>query len=284
MKQLQTEIFLFIPLALITMMLFVSSTGDAYAQNGNLFISPQRMELDKKKKTSQLHLVNKSDEVKTYEISMKNYAMNDKGSLGKEVEAMPFSSKKFIRFSPRRVTLQPGEDQYVRVMLRAPKDLEDGGYHSHIEFSEAENANNKSNEQKDGAKGAQVSFKVGAAYGVAIPVFVNIGETNGSLSLDGIKAEVNKGENTGKAVVTLKRAGNTSTQKKLTLYYVDSSGEEHLVTTPTHVSVYREVDHINREFHLRLPEDKKFASGNLKASLSEINENTVLDEETVSIQ
>ena len=283
MKQLQTKIFLSISLALITTVLFVASTGDAYAQNGNLFISPQRLHLDQKKKTSQLHLVNKSDEVKTYEIAMKNYAMNDRGSLGKEAEDMPFSSKKMVRFSPRRVTLKPGEDQYVRVMFRAPRGLEDGGYHSHIEFSEVENAS-KDKDAKDGAQGSQVSFQVSAAYGVAIPIFVSVGETNGTLSLDGISANAKKGENTGKATVTLKRAGNTSTQKKLTLSYIDGNGEEHLVATPTNVSVYREREQISREFHLRLPDGKTFATGNLKASLSEINENTVLDEETVSIQ
>ena len=271
---------------LLFLALFILATNipEANAQTGNLFVSPQRLALDKKKKTDQLHLVNKSDEVKSYEISLKNYAMNDQGRLGSEVEDMPFSSKKFIRFSPRRVTLQPGEDQYVRVMLRLPKDIANGGYHSHIEFSEIENTNKSKDGAEDEAEDAKVSFKVGAAYGVAIPLFINVGKPEGSLKLGEINSEITNGHNTGKATVTLHRQGNSSVQKKLTIYYVDKSDKEHLVITPTHISVYREIDSINREFHLRLPEGGTFASGSLKVVLSELSNQKILDEAVVSIK
>lgn len=241
--------------------------------DGYLFVSPQRLDLNRQTKIGQLHLVNKSEKKKTYSIKIVNYKMGQNGSL--EIEkAMPNSAKKFLKYSPRRVTLEPGASQYVRVMARLPKDLADGGYHSHIEFTEVENAHAKAQRQKDIAEN-RVSFSVSAAYGVAIPVFVENGSADAEANISGASFE-KKSNREGNLKVSLNREGNTSSYNLLEMNYVSASGERTSIATPARVGVYREVDNITREFKVRLPEGKVFNGGKIEIAVFDINRDTTI--------
>lgn len=273
-------------LFLFSLLMLMPDVVQAQSADGNLFISPQRLELTDQKKTGQLHLVNKSSETKTYEIKMKDYAMNAAGSLGDETESLAYSAKKMVRFSPRRVTLQGGEDQYVRVMLKLPRELEDGGYHSHIEFNEIENAHNRKANNDDTGDG-QVSFKVGASYGVAIPVFINKGDAKADVKLGDVAPQVQSGTAFGAVTLNLNRSGTTSGRKLVHIHYIDASGAEHLAGTPTRISVYREADVVKREMVLKLPDGVVFAGGQLKVTLSNIgkpgSEEEITDQKVVPL-
>lgn len=241
----------------------------ANAADGYLFISPQRLQLDDKTKTGQLHLVNKSDEQKTYEIIVKEYRMDASGNLKEGSDADGVSAKPFLRYSPRRITLAAGEDQYVRVMSKFTPETADGSYHSHLEFSEVEGLQAKTPEKNKGAKNS-VSFSVGAAYGIAIPVLLNKGDAMAVVKLVSLKPKVTAGSRTGTAELTLTREGDASSYHLFTFTYIDPAGKEHLAATPARIPVYREVGTITREFPLNLPEGVTFGGGRLKLVLTTI--------------
>ncbi|PIR34051.1 MAG: hypothetical protein COV36_01570 [Alphaproteobacteria bacterium CG11_big_fil_rev_8_21_14_0_20_44_7] len=259
---------LFLAVCLVAFLAIFANIKTAYA-DGYLFISPQRVKLSDKSKVSSLHLVNKADVPKTYEINLVNYSMENGKNL-QIVDNMKHSAKDFIRFSPRRVTLGPNEDQYVRVMARAPKDLEEGGYHVHIEFNEVENAHSKATSEGEKVDGDKVKFAVSAAYGVAIPIFVENGKTSANakiLNADySLKADGKSGELTAKFA----REGNTTSYNLMTITYIDKNGESHVAATPARLAIYRETDNIERTFALNLPEGVAFNGGEFKITLSEI--------------
>lgn len=251
---------------------------------GYLFVSPQRVDLNDKTKIAQLHLVNKSDDPKAYEIKLVNYAMGPNGSLTKK-EDMPNSAKSFIRFSPRRVTLQGGEDQYIRVMARFPKKLEDGGYHVHVEFDEVEGAFTR--KAKEGDANNKASFEIASSYSVAIPIFAEKGRTEANADLISATPKVKKNSNKGEVNVKIKRVGNATSYNLVKIHYIDKSGKPHIASTPAKIPVYREADEIDRRFVLNLPEGVRFNGGELKVSLYPINskdEGNPLDEIVAKIQ
>jgi hypothetical protein len=227
------------------------------------------LQLDDKTKTGQLHLVNKSDEEKTYDIIVKEYRMDAGGNLKEGAEMDGVSAKPYLRYSPRRVTLAAGEDQYVRVMSKFSPDTANGSYHSHLEFSEVEGVTAKSPEKSKDAK-KSVSFSVGAAYGIAVPVFLNKGDAKANVKLVSLKPKIDAGSRTGSTELTLTREGDASSYHLFTFTYIDATGKEHLAATPARIPVYREASTITREFPLILPEGVTFGSGNLKLVLTTI--------------
>ncbi len=270
--------------SIFTFIIAVALASPAHAE-GQLFISPQRVDLNKKAAVGQLHLVNKSDSIKQYEIKIINYAMNEKGNLS-VVEELPYSAKKFIRFSPRKVTLEAGEDQYVRVMARMPKTLEEGGYHTHIEFQEVQGAFNRKSDSKDLGEG-NTSFKIASTYSVAIPIFVKNGAAEGAADLIAAKATVTKGASNGSVEVEMTRSGNDTTYNLVKIYYIDASGAKHIASTPAKIPVYREADNVKRKFQLSLPKGVVFNGGELQISLHELDskeEEAPLDVVTATIQ
>ena len=254
---------------------FYSANASA---EGYLFVSPQRLDLDQRNKIGQLHLVNKSESPKAYEIKLVNYKMGEKGSL-ERVEEMPHSAKGFLRYSPRRVTLQPQEDQYIRVMARMPRTLEDGGYHTHVEFNEVEGAFSRKSQDK--TDNNQVSFEIASTYSVAVPVFVTKGEISANADIIDVSTDIKSGSNKGAAFVKIRRNGNSTSYNLLKIFYIDSNGKVHIATTPAKTSVYREIDEINRRFQLNLPEGVKFSGGKIKVAIYPIDskdEGSPLDE------
>lgn len=244
--------------------LFFATAAESKAE-GQLFISPQRLDLTSKSAIGQLHLVNKSDSPKQYEIKLVNYAMDANGNL-QIVEEMPYAADGFIRYSPRRVTLESGEDQYVRVMARMPKSLEEGGYHTHIEFDEVEGAFNRTTDSSDLGEN-NTSFSIASTYSVAIPVFVEKGKIESKADLIAVTTNIKAGESNGQAFVTMKREGNAGTYNMVEIEYIDASGNAHIAATPAKIPIYREVDEVTRKFALNLPEGVKFGSGTIRVSL-----------------
>lgn len=254
--------------ALSASIMFISNVNAS--AEGQLFISPQRLDLTDKAAIGQLHLVNKSDDIKQYEIKLVNYAMDENGNL-QAVEEMPYSADGFIRFSPRRVTLESGEDQYVRVMARMPKTLELGGYHTHIEFDEVEGAFNRKEDTKELGDN-NTSFSIASTYSVAIPVFVKNGETEANADLLSVSTNIAAGSSVGEALVGMKRTGNDGSYNVVEIEYIDAAGKVHVAATPAKIPVYREADEVNRKFALSLPEGVKFNAGEIRVSLYPIDE------------
>ena len=215
-----------------------------------LFISPHRVVVAPDQRTAEVTVANQSDYKRRYEISMIDSVMTETGAT-KRVDTFEYSAKRMVRYVPRAVVLEPGERQTVRLMVRRKKDLLDGDYHSHLLFREKPLETDEKPEGEDN----KFSFKVGATYGVAIPVIVQNGTVESAVTIGDIKKPADRKALT----VTFNRKGNAEAGAYMRAF-VKQGNEEVAISAPLWVRVYREVDSVTRDIPL-LPEAK--ATGNV---------------------
>jgi pili/flagellar assembly PapD-like chaperone len=99
--------------------LFAPETALAQKVIGDgLLVAPIEFKLGGRNRSGVVTVQNQAPERTTYRLSIVSPLKMDEGA----------DASKWIRFSPRRMTLNPGESQVVRVLLRKPLDAEKGKY------------------------------------------------------------------------------------------------------------------------------------------------------------
>ena len=164
----------------------------------NLIVTPTRVIFEGRTHSQELTLIHQGDREATYRISFLHYRMKQDGSLEeikepKANEQITFADE-FIRYSPRQITLKPGEKQTVRLMVRKPKDLAPGEYRSHVLFKEIAPPDLGVNVEK-GSKGADdksISFTLIPLFAVSIPVVVRHGNISAKVEIQ--EARIIEGE------------------------------------------------------------------------------------------
>lgn len=149
---------------------------------GDLLIAPTRVVLEGRMRAGEIILSSRASKDATYRISLTHLRMKEDGSYEEISEQDAKNSIKtaddLLRYSPRQVTLKPGESQVVKVMLRKPEGLADGEYTSHMLFRAVpDDLATGENVEAQTTQGDQISIKLIPVYGVSIPVLVRVGET-----------------------------------------------------------------------------------------------------------
>jgi hypothetical protein len=236
-----------IGLALSASALLCAST--VLAQNNSaLFVSPVRLIFDPSTSTSTKAVSNRTDDTKNYEVVMLDQVMTATGGI-QQLDTFDYSSKRMLRFMPRKIVLAGGERQIVRVMARRPADLPDGDYHTHIFFNElpvpVSTTLPVSGSEISPSKGPQ--FKVTTNVGVGIPVIVQHGTISASLSLISASvAPLPAGAEPGtphSLSMILQRLGNAEALAYLTVTSGDLASPTALAR-PQQMRVYRERDEV----------------------------------------
>src|SRR5262245_15322685 len=121
--------------------------SSAFADTGaDLNVSPQRVVFAPNARSSTIYVFNRGDAPATYTISLTDRVMTPDGQVRDASEpqvqtaaaseiARLQSAQPLLAYAPRRVTLQPGESQAVRIRALAPAELPDGEYHTHLTIS-----------------------------------------------------------------------------------------------------------------------------------------------------
>jgi len=109
-------------IAFLVVSLFFSSQASA-----NIALSKFRVYFDGNNRTASLQLRNTGSEDFKYSAELILNAMTEEGSIY-AVSEDQLSAKSFVRFSPKRGTVSPGERQAIRFALRKPSGLLDGEY------------------------------------------------------------------------------------------------------------------------------------------------------------
>ena len=99
-----------------------------------LMITPFRVVLDEKTRTAEVTLLNTTEQTNVYRMSWQD---KEQTGLGRYINVeMPEENNhgvsEMVRQSPRKVTIEPGKYQRIRLRLRMPSDLPDGEYRSHL--------------------------------------------------------------------------------------------------------------------------------------------------------
>lgn len=234
---------LFRPLRItISLFAFLIALPPGQSVAGGLAVSPQRLEFEGRTRSAEVQLRTNSPETQTYRLSIVEMDMPEEGPLQMVENPAPDrnSARKLLRFSPRQVTLRPGETQVIRVRVRKPGGLADGEYRSHLLFQNVPDVDEgiEAQVEKNSAKGAQV--RIVPIFGVAIPVVVRHGELSAEASLSELKLGMGSGPSAETPILSmiLGRSGNRSLHGDLRVFLQQDNREPVEVGRLNGISVY----------------------------------------------
>ncbi|MDF1553978.1 MAG: fimbria/pilus periplasmic chaperone [Deferrisomatales bacterium] len=151
---------------------------------GGLLIAPTRVVVEARQRSAELTLMNRGSRTEAYRLEVVEKRMADDGRLEDlpQGETAPHSAAAMLRYSPRQVTLAPGETQKVRLMVRRPADLVAGEYRSHLMIRTLPPPGEPPATEADLGDG-QLSVKLITTTAVTIPLIVRHGETHVEMAL-----------------------------------------------------------------------------------------------------
>lgn len=238
-----------------------------------LLINPKRIVLEDRERGASLDLLNDGTEVARYQIYFEQKYMNSDGAIvpSDDPDANGPHAKDMIRYSPRRVDIEPGGRQTIRVAARRPKDLEDGEYLSHLVFKEipvqARATDNKEDED--------LTVALKPTLTIAIPIIVRKGELDSSASLSDINWLVDEGQH-GAVSYRLHRKGSASLYGTTEVFEVRDGTVGERIAVAKGVGLYttvasrlvkvrlvRPLDPEVKQLLVRYDEDEKYGGTNL---------------------
>ncbi len=225
------------------------AAGLAAPVSAELMIAPTRVVLAGTERSTELILVNKGDEQTAFRIDVENRRMRADGALETVTEAKPgeLFAAEMVRFSPRRVILEPGARQSVRVSVTPPAGLAPGEYRSHLRLMSAPTSAGATPATTTEANDGSLSIQLIAVRSITIPVIFRVGTLEATASVD-TAAMSKKGDNL--LVVKLTRAGTRSTYGDIRLTI---DGEAAPVYSVRGVAIY--TPNTDRDVLLPLPAD-----------------------------
>lgn len=232
---------------------------------GSLMVTPNRVELDNKNnKTSEVQLINRSDQTTTYRVSFQHLRMTTDGAY-EEIEPGKENGEKFaddlIRFSPKQVTLKPGETQTVRLMIKKSDSAKNGEYRSHLLFREEAPADFGTNVEKKSKNDKNISVVLKPLFGISIPVLVKNGQVTANASIKNLTLKTDAKDNDILAV-ELARSGNGSTYGNVTVTLSPkNSDKKYDIGTLNNVAIFYPNENRKVNVPLTLPKNVKLEDG-----------------------
>jgi len=176
--------------------------GAAFAQGGaDLSLSPKRIVFGAADRAATLYIFNRGTEAATFGLALSDQVMTPDGRIrpAAELSGVPEaadalarlkSAEALVSFSPRRVTLQPGASQTIRLRVLRPADLPAGEYRSHLTIS-AVPPEDLGLTAENAAKPDQgeLSVKIVTLFSLAIPVIVRQGPAQVAAAIDKVELQ-----------------------------------------------------------------------------------------------
>jgi P pilus assembly chaperone PapD len=156
----------------ILLLLSVTLLGPASAWSGAvLFIYPTLIMFEGNERSATVTLTNRGDSTGTFETSWSELAMTDEGGLIKVDGEPSWSVRPYVRYSPRRVTLEPSGSQVIKIALRRDQEAAEGEYYSHFKVLTL-NTEELADDSKETTSAANTNsgVTITARSAVAIPI------------------------------------------------------------------------------------------------------------------
>ena len=160
--------------------------GQAFAA-ADLNVSPKRVVLGADARAAAIYVFNRGDAPASYSIGLVDRAMTPDGQIralndptlqkdAPNTAARLKSAQALLTYTPRRVTLAPGESQIVRLRVNRPTDLAPGEYHTHLTVTALPPEDSGlTAEQAAGPAATQVITKINTLFSISIAVIVRNG-------------------------------------------------------------------------------------------------------------
>ena len=265
---------------LAALCLGVALAPTAFAQQADLNVSPKRVVFDAATRTATVFVFNRGDAAASYAVDVVERAMLPDGRILDVAEAdvpgapadlvraagavRAASAKPMITFTPRRVTLQPGQSQTIRVRMLRPADLAPGEYRAHLTIATLppEDAGLTAEAAAVATEG-RLAVRIVTLYSLGIPLIARQGDATATADATGLRLveEERRAEDGGVArtsvlVFDLARHGAGSVYGNLEVRSAREAGGEALGLVRG-IAVYPEVD--RRE--IRIPLRRRPARG-----------------------
>ena len=225
----------------------------------DLNISPKRLVFSGANRSAVVYVFNRGTEAASYSIEFVDRVMVPDGQILPVSEAQPGSdaaksaavlksAKDMLNFTPRRVTLGPGESQIVRVRLLSPAGLADGEYRSHMTVATLPPEDvGVTAEQVGNAGEGQLAVKVVSLLSLSIPVIVRQNVVNGKPSLDNLAIKANPGHTADQPAallsMSIKREGTGSVYGNVEVQAQKAGSKPEAIGAIKGLAVYPEIDH-----------------------------------------
>ena len=251
--------------------IFTLSVSFNVSASGQLMVSPTRVVFEGNERSKQINVINNGSETGRFRISFVRRNMNDEGKIKEVKKDEPgLYSDEMVRFSPRQVTLEPGQSQTVRLLLRKKSGTADGEYRSHMMFQSLPNADTSDIANLASEQTTKLTVKLIPVVGITIPVIVRQGKLDSKISLSDF--EIKHG-NTVKAqsVLSLKinREGTQSAYGDFRVYFTPKGGTSITIGQINGVAVYTSTSSRALEIKLQTPENFSLSNGELRVTYLE---------------
>ncbi len=224
--------------------------------HADLLITPQRVVFEDRQRTAIIGVVNRSNQARTYDLGWTHMRMDEDGNLV-PVDDETGGVASFVVLSPRRITLEPGQHQTIRLAVRRPANLPEGEYRSHLELRAVEMPDDL---VTGGGSADGVGAQVKVLLGFTLPVIVRhgSGDTDVAIQAQNIDYDANR------LSVRVDRQGPFSTYGNMHVFWrPEPSAQLTTVGRLDAVAVYPEVAGMNVSVPLTPERDINLGQGEI---------------------
>ena len=234
-------------------------------------VSPTRIVFEGNERTKQISVINNGSETGRFRISFVRRNMNADGKIIKVDENEPgMYSDEMVRFSPRQVTLEPGQSQTVRLLLRKKSGTVDGEYRSHMLFQSLPDAATSDVSELASEQTKELTVTLIPVVGITIPVIVRQGKLDSKITLSDF--EIQQGNTVkSQSVLSLKinREGTQSAYGDVRVYFTPKGGTPVTIGRINGVAVYTSTASRTLDVKLQVPENFSLSNGELRITYLE---------------
>ncbi|MFN3701628.1 MAG: molecular chaperone [Alphaproteobacteria bacterium] len=213
----------------------IAVSGSALA---NMTIMPIRVVIENRDRSAEVTVINTTNRTVTYQLAWGNRRARAEGGyehLDAPLDPV-FDPAQHLVFSPRQVTIAPGQSQRVRITVRRPADLPDGEYRAHLVFM-SQTAARSSRRPTEG-----VEMNLSPRVGLSVPVFVRQGEYNAGAKIANPEFVNANHEGTQRALrVTLERIGTHSINGALEVHWTPPGQPERQIGRINNIVTFHEL-------------------------------------------
>ncbi len=219
----------------------LSVLSNALPAQANLLITPLQVVLGERDRSTEIVLVNTSQEVNTYRLRWEQ--LDQVEGAGRYVPASDEDREArqdledFAVFSPRQITLAPNEKQTVRLAIRRPQELPEGEYLSHLKFAIVPDFKSAKEDNREiGQDEIGIGAKVVASY--AIPIIYRVGDFDTQITIG--TPNITRSETTNNILldVSITRSGTHGAVGLIRAYFTPTGGEETEIGALGNASLY----------------------------------------------
>ncbi|MDH3342793.1 MAG: fimbria/pilus periplasmic chaperone [Gammaproteobacteria bacterium] len=232
-----------------------------------LLVTPTRIVFEERMRTAQVTLMNNGTEQGDFRISFINQNMTDSGQFeAVKADEKGLYTDSMVRYSPRQVSLAPGQSQVIRLMLRKPRDMVDGEYRSHLLFQSIPKASKSSIESAVDKKPEGITVEITPIVGISIPVIVRHGKLHSELKLDNARIIPGDEANPVSSIaVDMHRSGNQSIYGDFRAILTPNDGSEPVIIALANgIAIYATKAFRQFSVPIRAPEGTSLEDGKIR--------------------